>query len=293
VISLDWFRSANYFKIKKKQVQHTFLIYNRAWSGTREYRLKFVDLIVTTELKKYCNLKFNPVEVETNTHYTHHTFKNKQFTPTGSLDNHFPGTTVNSSASADFVIEDYETADFEVVLETLFDDSRLHLTEKILRPIALGQPFILVATCDSLKYLRSYGFKTFDSIIDESYDSIADPVNRLESIIKLMKDISNWSQQERISKLNQIKEIVNYNKQYFFSKEFEKLILDELKNNLHDALNENENANTGQLINKRKLAAKFDKLYLGMTGTLPEMRLHNAKIVQAARFYYQRNIQKD
>jgi hypothetical protein len=293
VISLDWFRGANYFKIKKKQPQHTFLIYNRAWSGTREYRLKFVDFIVTNNLKKYCNLKFNPIEIETDTHYTNHMFKNQQFLPTVILDNHFPITTVDSSASADFVIEDYETTDFEVVLETLFDDGRLHLTEKILRPIALGQPFILVSTCNSLNYLKSYGFKTFDSIIDESYDSVTNPINRLESVIKLMKDITNWSQQERISKLNQIKEIVNYNKQYFFSKKFEKLILNELKNNLHDALKENETTNTGQLITKRKLAAKFDKIYLGMTGTSSEIRLHNATIVQAARFYYQRNIQKD
>ena len=40
VIALDWFRYALHVKLKK-QSKKTFLVYNRAWSGTREYRLRF------------------------------------------------------------------------------------------------------------------------------------------------------------------------------------------------------------------------------------------------------------
>jgi hypothetical protein len=51
------------------------------------------------------------------------------------------------------------------------------LTEKALRPIACGQPFILAATPGSLQYLRSYGFKTFSGYIDETYDTIQEMQN--------------------------------------------------------------------------------------------------------------------
>ena len=62
------------------------------------------------------------------------------------LENYYHPTGASSLASADFDIEDYNNTDIEVVLETLFDDTRWHLTEKALRPIACGQPFMFAAT---------------------------------------------------------------------------------------------------------------------------------------------------
>jgi hypothetical protein len=83
----------------------------------------------------------------------------------------------------------------------LFDDDRLHLTEKSLRPIACKQPFILAATHGSLQYLKDYGFKTFDSVWDENYDTIEDPYQRMLAIIQLMKNICAWTPEEKISKM--------------------------------------------------------------------------------------------
>ena len=48
VIARDWFRYAEHTNFKK-QSQKTFLIYNRAWTGTREYRLKFTDLLIEND----------------------------------------------------------------------------------------------------------------------------------------------------------------------------------------------------------------------------------------------------
>ena len=124
------------------------------------------------------------------------------------------------------------------MLETLFDDDRLHLTEKSLRPIACGQPFILAATHGSLEYLRSYGFKTFDGIIDESYDLIEDPLKRLQAIIYSMNQIAAWSKEEQHYKLMQMQQIADYNRQYFFSDEFFNLIIKELTENLINAFSE-------------------------------------------------------
>jgi hypothetical protein len=67
VIARDWFRFAQHdplintdFKITDK----TFLIYNRAWSGSREYRLKFAEQLVTTNLYQNCITSFSEFDGE-------------------------------------------------------------------------------------------------------------------------------------------------------------------------------------------------------------------------------------
>jgi hypothetical protein len=262
VIALDWFRYAFHIDINKKVGNKTFLIYNRAWSGTREYRLKFLDLLISNNLLDSCHTSFSPVD--NNTHYTQHKFKNTVWKPNNFLENVLPPNTASGNDSADFVIEDYQNTVIEVVLETLFDDNRWHLTEKSLRPIACGQPFILCAPAGSLKYLQSYGFKTFSTVWDESYDEIIDPLERLKKIVELMSEINQWDTDTQLTKLKQANQISQYNRAYFFSKEFFNLIVNELKNNLTCALTELENTNTGQtFLTIRKKYSQIDKLTSG------------------------------
>jgi hypothetical protein len=165
-------------------------------------------------------------------HYSDYAFKNVQWKPTCILEDYFPESIADSNYSADFDLNDYNATDIEIVLETLFDDDRLHLTEKSLRPIAVGQPFILTGTHGSLEYLRGYGFKTFSSVWNESYDVIVDPGDRLIAITKLMQDISNWDPITKVNKMQQADAIANFNRQHFFSEEFFNLIKKELTDNL-------------------------------------------------------------
>jgi hypothetical protein len=254
VIARDWFRYAEHVA-QKKQVARTFLIYNRAWSNTREYRLRFAELLIQLNLQEHCKTSINPVEPELGIHYDSHQFKNPVWRPQTVLENFFPTSNAHSSYSADFDIADYENTDIEVVLETLFDDGRLHLTEKSLRPIACAQPFILAGTPGSLEYLRSYGFKTFGDIWDESYDLVEDPAERLIQIAELMKYISNWLPHQRERNMAQAQAIAEYNKKHFFSKEFFNFVIDELKTNLTTAVEELELCDnyTGWISRWRKL----------------------------------------
>jgi len=78
----------------------------------------------------------------------------------------------------------------EVVPETLYKNG-FFVTEKTIKPIATKTPFLVSSTCGYLDYLRSLGFKTFNTLISESYDKqyrIEDRmrllVDQLESIIK-------------------------------------------------------------------------------------------------------------
>lgn len=284
LIALDWFRFAQHDRLTKN-VTTKFLIYNRAWSGTREYRIKFIDLLIDNNLVEHCQTSFNSVEPQLRIHYTDHSFVNFDFSPTYNLEKYVKPKEVDSSASADYEINDYNSTDFEVVLETLFDDDRLHLTEKILRPISLGQPFLLAATHGSLEYLRSYGFKTFSDIIDESYDSIENPLHRLQAIVKTMKQISLWTDNERAEKMLIANQIAAYNKMHFFSSNFNKQVVTELIDNLATGLDYLENNNTSErFFELRKLLSK--NIHIRKTLLGYRSRKATAKIIYTARQYY-------
>ena len=229
VIARDWFRYAQHENFKKN-TDKCFLIYNRAWTGTREYRLKFTDLLVKHALVDSCHTWFNPVDGDHD--YKNHVFTNQEWRPDHVLEQYFSPTDATSCSSADFCTKDYQSTEIEVVLETLFDDDRLHLTEKSLRPIACRQPFILMATHGSLQYLRDYGFKTFDSVWDESYDQIQDPVMRMQAIIDVMHDISSWSDEEWMSNKPRLVQIAEHNQKHFFSDAFSNQIICELRTNM-------------------------------------------------------------
>jgi hypothetical protein len=244
MIARDWFRYAEQdpvLKFSPNQITHDFLIYNRAWTGTREYRLKFTDLLIDYNLVDQCHTFCNAIDNDT--HYSVHKFNNPQWRPTNVLENYVNPTTAQSTYSADFDVADYNSTDIEVVLETLFDDDRLHLTEKSIRPIACGHPFIIAGTYGSLEYLRSYGFQTFDTVWNESYDQIQDPKKRLTAIVNLMKQIASWDTDTKISKISQARSIAEYNRKHFFSQTFDNLIIDELKTNLTLAFDELKTCN--------------------------------------------------
>jgi len=234
LLARDWFRYAEIDpSFDSRHATKDFLIYNRAWSGTREYRLKFAEMLIENNLYNVCHMGFNPND---NGNYKGHQFVNQAFQINrDDLENYFHLNTSPSTASADYVSLDYRSTEIEVVLETLFDDDRLQLTEKILRPIACGQPFMLVGTHGSLKYLRDYGFETFGNLIDEGYDTVVDPAKRLEAVINEMKRIANLPTQEKSKLYTDMRTIAQRNKELFFSKQWQQQIVDEYKRNFADA----------------------------------------------------------
>jgi len=243
VIARDWFRYAEHdpsLSIESPPDQD-FLIYNRAWQGTREYRLKFTELLVQHNLVAHCRTWFN--QTDGIHRYQDHVFKNPNLQINNyNLHTFFAPTQAHSTFSADYSADDYQQTAIEVVLETLFDDERLQLTEKTLRPIACGQPFMLAATAGSLDYLRSYGFETFSPWINESYDSIQDPAQRLEAIVQEMRRIADLSKDEKTLLYARLKDITARNKQLFFSDTWQQSIIDEFKRNFDQAYDQLEQA---------------------------------------------------
>ena len=237
VIARDWYRYAEIDPVLQRNHTPTtdFLIYNRAWSGTREYRLKFAEMVIDSGLANHCQMGFSARD--NNINYQDHHYHNVDFEINrNDIEHHFVNNQSPPESSADYVSHDYVSTGIEVVLETLFDDHRWHLTEKSLRPIACGQPFILAATPGSLKYLRSYGFQTFGDIIDESYDLESDPVKRLKKIVKVMQDIAVLPAVEKGQLWTKLQARANHNRRRFFSQEFHNHVVGEFQQNLKESV---------------------------------------------------------
>jgi hypothetical protein len=235
MIARDWYRYAEVDPDLQTSQSPSVLfnVYNRAWTGSREYRLKFADLVLQAGLESHCSMTF--ASHDQGLYWRDHEFVNPQFSPKNNLET-LPSSVAQSWFSADYSTRDYKAAWWDVVLETIFDDTRIHLTEKILRPIACAKPFILAAAPGSLATLRRYGFRTFSDVIDESYDLQYDSLKRMEKIIAVLQDIATWSVHAQNLAQQRIREITAHNQRRFFSQQFQDDVLQELDVNFAQAL---------------------------------------------------------
>ena len=114
------------------------------------------------------------------------------------------------------------------VSETVYFGRRKHLTEKTFKPIALGMPFVLSAPAGSLVYLKQYGFKTFDTVWDESYDEVQDDTKRCDRLSQLLKTLDQQNEQEKNKMFKKCIPIIEYNWNHFYGGGFEKILWEEL-----------------------------------------------------------------
>ena len=120
------------------------------------------------------------------------------------------------------------------VNETIWTGKKQFLTEKIFKPICFRMPFVLSSTAGSLEYLKRYGFKTFNSLWDESYDQITDNHQRLSAIAELLWDLDNLSRHEMLEIHKFSRDIVEHNYQHFYSGDFEAILTKEFTQLLGD-----------------------------------------------------------
>jgi len=101
----------------------------------------------------------------------------------------------NSDAHNDhrYVTEHLYTHSYcHIVLETLFDADQSNgafVTEKTYKCFKFGQPFVMVGPAHSLDSLRNSGYRVFDHVIDNTYDSIEDNNQRWSAIQRTIHQI--------------------------------------------------------------------------------------------------------
>jgi len=248
--ALDWYRgfhALNYNKLIVKQYKHDFITFNRIITNDRSYRIYFVSLLEEQGLLDKGMISFNVTDnlfddwrdevADPNSKLSE---KSKQHIEQHLTDidklvidhSELPG-----SASADILrtidsitVEFNSDAFWHIVTETVFYYDKLHLTEKIFKPIVSKQPFMLLAAPGNLAYLKSYGFKTFDSVIDESYDNIVDNDARIEAVVRQLHWYCNLSPDEKIDIIQRLDPIIDYNFHHFYG-EFRHIITRELLDN--------------------------------------------------------------
>jgi len=122
----------------------------------------------------------------------------------------------------------------QVVGETVFYGNKKHLTEKTFKPIAMQQPFILASCAGSLDYLKMYGFETFGSVWDESYD-VANNDVRCSRIASLLEELhyADWAYLQE-----QCAPIVEHNFNHFYGGAFEQILWKEMENMLEQIAND-------------------------------------------------------
>jgi len=92
--------------------------------------------------------------------------------------------------------EPYLNSYLNITTETDFINPTGYASEKVWKPFGFFQPVLLVGSPNTLQFVRSFGFKTFNGFIDESYDKEIDNAKRFELIEKEIIKFSKMSKQE-------------------------------------------------------------------------------------------------
>ena len=101
----------------------------------------------------------------------------------------------------------YANCYLEIVPET-FMKNFYQTTEKTTKPISTKTPFLILSTPGYLTYLRSLGFKTFDTLIDESYDKEEHTHTKVKKLIQVLDHIIDNGAKEFYESS---KDILDYN----------------------------------------------------------------------------------
>jgi len=81
----------------------------------------------------------------------------------------------------------YNHYNIEIIAETSIN---VHfITEKTIKALSSKIPFLILSRPGFLEYLRTFGFKTFGNIWDESYDRIADTQQRITKILEVLGEL--------------------------------------------------------------------------------------------------------
>jgi hypothetical protein len=102
----------------------------------------------------------------------------------------------------------YNQTAYSIISETKYDKDYTFFTEKTLKPILAKRLFVAFCGPYFLKNLKKRGFKTFDGIIDESYDLVEDDQTRWKMAAEQVKWLMS---QDQLYILNKIEDIVQHN----------------------------------------------------------------------------------
>ena len=100
----------------------------------------------------------------------------------------------------------YNSARFNLVVETDIDcQHNFFLTEKTVKVLLTGMPFVSVSQPNFLHNVRSLGFETYHSLWDESYDQETDYKKRIDMVVDLCNNLCDFDWDANREQLKMIK----------------------------------------------------------------------------------------
>jgi hypothetical protein len=251
----DWFRGYRYdpelVDPAQRKLDRKYITFNRLTSDRRVYRSLLISELIEQDLLHQGHVSYNDICPEGSTYQENLA----RAVSNGYISTELAQRAINNISSAQLPLRiDYQdqavipnhsfvlsaVAETQrsfcyLVTETCYWERKDHLTEKIFKPIVSRMPFVLAGPAHNLKYLRSYGFQTFDRWWDESYDDIEDPVARLTAIGQVMKTICGYSLSQLEHMLAEMAPVLEHNLELFYSREFLDRCWQELTTNLAKA----------------------------------------------------------
>ena len=120
----------------------------------------------------------------------------------------------------------YSQTHYTLVAETQADNSWSFFTEKIVKPLLARRLFLVVSGQHYLRNLRQLGFRTFEGIVDESYDNEPDLATRISMVLAQAKQLEHQDAQVIKSQINQI---TNHNFDVMMRSDWQKQLIKELQ----------------------------------------------------------------
>jgi len=107
---------------------------------------------------------------------------------------------------------------WSLITERDFYKSNLYegFTEKTVKCILFGHPFIIIGLPNTLSYLRKLGFMTFGRFIDESYDNIQDDHKRLAAAFEQIDNLALLNYNDLRLQRRKMLPILQHNYNRFF-----------------------------------------------------------------------------
>jgi len=94
----------------------------------------------------------------------------------------------------------YNKTAYSIICETIYTNPFVFPTEKTAKPMIAARLFIIIGVKGFLQGLHKLGFRTFDGIIDESYDSISDNHLRWKTAMDQAMKLVQMDQEEVIER---------------------------------------------------------------------------------------------
>ena len=253
----DWYRGykfdARLIAPNTRQLKKKYIAFNRLTSGARTYRSLFVSELVQRGILDQGHVSYNSTCPTNEKHYVDNLYDaveqglitksvaeeaitNIDSAPLPLRIDYKNQTAIPNNSMLLSAVPECMESFIYVVTETCYWEHKCHLTEKIFKPIVSRMPFVLVGCAHNLAYLRSYGFRTFDRWIDESYDAIEDPIERMHVIGQVLLDISNRSLDDLQQMLCEMQEVLDHNHRLFYSQELLDSCWNELVANINQAV---------------------------------------------------------